>query len=163
MKTTTLLKHQVTPSLEVRENTQTNYSSMFATEDLKAHTILSKFGYETKLTVPSRFSVQINESEHITLKPKYLQYINHSCEPNVFFDTQKMELITLRSIKAEDELAFFYPSTEWKMTEVFDCSCGNEHCLERIQGATFLTPEQLKKYRFSKHILEQTNVRNPRR
>ncbi|MGB1243061.1 MAG: SET domain-containing protein-lysine N-methyltransferase [Chitinophagales bacterium] len=156
MKPTTLLKHhQVSSTLEVRENTQTGYHSMFAAQNLKATTVLSKFGYETKLTIPSRFSVQINETEHITLKPQYLQYINHSCNPNVFFDTQKMQIEVLRDIREGEEICFFYPSTEWKMTESFDCSCKSERCLGKIQGAAYLTSNQIEKYRLSEYILQK--------
>lgn len=155
METTTLIKDQVTPFLEVRENPQTGYHSMFAAKSLEAHTVLSKFGYERKLTTPSRFSVQVNETEHITLKPQYLQYINHSCHPNLFFDTQKMELVVLRPVEAGEELSFFYPSTEWRMTEAFDCGCNSKHCLGHIQGAAYLTYDSLVKYRLSAHILQK--------
>ena len=37
--------------------------------------------YATYLTV------QTGADRHITLMPEFLQYINHSCGPNVFFNT----------------------------------------------------------------------------
>jgi SET domain-containing protein len=40
-----------------------------------------------------------------------MQYINHSCDPNVAFDTTAFKLVALKDIKAGDELVFFYPST----------------------------------------------------
>lgn len=148
-------KHQVTPHLEIHEDTQTGYKSLYTTKELKPFTILSTFGFEQKLSIPNRYSVQVNKQEHIILKPNYLQYINHSCAPNVFFDTQRMELIVLRPIQAGEELAFFYPSTEWNMTEVFDCSCKSEHCLGTIKGASHLNYEQLTSYRLSDYIIQK--------
>ncbi|MFK7906208.1 MAG: SET domain-containing protein-lysine N-methyltransferase [Chitinophagales bacterium] len=156
--------HQVTPNLEVREDTQTGYHSMYTTKDLEPFTVLSEFEHQNKLSVPTRFSVQINKTEHITLKPTYLQYINHSFAPNVFFDTKKMELITLHPIQAGEELAFFYPSTEWRMTEAFTCGCGSEHCLKSIQGAAYLSYDNLVKYRLSQHIIDRySNLKNIQR
>jgi hypothetical protein len=45
------------------------------------------------------------------LNPEWLQYINHSCDPNVAFDTAAFKLIALKDVKPGDELCFFYPST----------------------------------------------------
>lgn len=153
MKSHNLLKHSVTPSLEVHENPQTGYKSLYATKSFSADSLLSKFSFREKQNVPTQHSIQIGEEEHITLQPDYLQYTNHSCEPNVFFDTQRMEIQVLKDIEAGEEIRFFYPSTEWKMAESFECSCGSEQCLQRIQGAAYLTPSQLEKYRISDYIL----------
>ena len=73
----------------------------------------------------------------------------------MFLDTQKMELKTLQSIKAGEELVFFYPSTEWKMKEPFNCICKSPDCLQRIQGAAYLTYDNLVKYRLSEYILDK--------
>ena len=145
---------QVTDSLEIR-TLSADYKSLFVLQTLKADTIIADFSYEKKLEQPDRYSVQLNETEHIILSPNYLQYINHSCSPNVFFDTTTMELKTLRQIEAGEELMFFYPSTEWKMTEAFNCICGSSECLGEIQGAAYLTYDNLVKYRFSKYILDK--------
>lgn len=154
MKSQSIQREQVTSTLEVRQQSA-DYKSMFAIQDLNVNTIIANFSFGEKLQKPNRYSVQINETEHIILSPLYLQYINHSCSPNVFFDTTTMELKTLRPIKAGEELAFFYPSTEWKMTEVFNCVCGSPECLGQIQGAAYLTYDILKKHRFSKYILDK--------
>lgn len=145
---------QVTPFLEVRQQSA-DYKSLFAAQDLETNTIIANFSFEKKIAKPDRYSVQVNETEHIILSPTYLQYINHSCSPNVFFDTTTMELKTLKTIKVGEELAFFYPSTEWKMTEAFNCICDSSACLGEIQGAAYLTYDNLKKYRLSRYILDK--------
>ncbi|MEZ4885360.1 MAG: SET domain-containing protein-lysine N-methyltransferase [Chitinophagales bacterium] len=153
---------QVTSFFEVRHFKESNYKSMFATQDIAADAVLMEFGYKEILPQPTRYSVQTSMNRHIHLDPEYLQYINHSCHPNVFFDLETMPLRTLRPLKKGDEVAFFYPSTEWAMTEAFDCLCGNKHCLKRIQGAAFLEEKLLERHRLSPHIqtklLERTTI-----
>jgi hypothetical protein len=53
-----------------------------------------------------------------------------------------MKLLALKEIQPGDELMFFYPSSEWAMTQAFDCFCGTAKCLHRIQGASYLTEEE---------------------
>ena len=128
---------------------------MYATKGLEFFNVSMKFGYYEMLTTPTRFTVQVNESEHIRLKPTYLQYINHSCRPNVFFDTRSMELITIEPINSSDEVAFFYPSTDWKMTEPFNCQCGSHRCIGQIRGAAYLAHDDLTNYRLSDYVIHQ--------
>lgn len=46
-----------------------------------------------------------------------------------------------------------YPSTEWHMSQPFDCACGNtQHCLGKIDGAHSIPPATLKKYFINDHI-----------
>ena len=104
-------------------------------------------------------TVQTGEDKHITLQPEFLQYINHSCYPNVFFDTTAMQLVALKEIQPGDELMFFYPSTEWDMSQPFDCFCGTTQCLHRIQGAAYLSDEEAKGYRLTDFINEKFQTR----
>jgi hypothetical protein len=89
------------------------------------------------------------------LDPEFLQYINHSCNPNVFFDTQKRVVIALGNIEIGEEFTFFYPSTEWSMDRGFDCICQSKNCLGYIQGAAHLPPNVLKKYKLSQYIQQK--------
>ncbi|HRG24409.1 MAG TPA: SET domain-containing protein-lysine N-methyltransferase, partial [Chitinophagaceae bacterium] len=97
-------------------------------------------------------TVQIAEGKHITLQPEFLQYINHSCEPNVFFDTTMMHLVALKDIPAGTEFVFFYPSSEWEMTQSFHCYCGKPACLGEIRGAAHLSQEAISQHRFTDFI-----------
>jgi hypothetical protein len=87
--------------------------------------------------------------------PVFLQYINHSCNPNVFFDTTTMEVIALRDIEPNEEFSFFYPSTEIDMAQPFICYCGSKDCLQNIRGAKYITGEILKKYRLTDFVKQQ--------
>ncbi|MBO3457732.1 SET domain-containing protein-lysine N-methyltransferase [Aetokthonos hydrillicola Thurmond2011] len=113
---------------------------------------VSTFKAKETLTKPNYLSVQLNEHEHIMLAPEYLQYINHSCEPNVFFDTINLVIRCLRKIEVGEEITFFYPSTEWSMDQAFDCECKTHKCLGRIQGALYVHPNILYTYQLSNYI-----------
>lgn len=140
---------------EVRFNLQSKQNTLVAMQDFHAGQVISSFSPGVIKNIPDYLTVQTGVDVHITLQPEFLQYINHSCEPNAFFDTTAMKLFALKDIKAGDEFSFFYPSTEWAMAQPFYCYCGSESCLQSIQGASFLTHHQLEKYRFTDFINKQ--------
>ena len=63
-------------------------------------------------------------------------------------------MLALKDIPVNTELTFFYPSTEWSMSQPFACWCGAAQCLKTIQGAKHMTREQLAKYKVNQHILD---------
>ncbi len=152
----TLSKHGFA---DVMQNSITGEKSLHATAFFDAGELICGFGPEKILDSPTYLTVQIDEDKHITLQPEFLQYINHSCNPNVFFDTANMELIALKEIQPGDELVFFYPSTEWEMDQPFDCFCGTRQCLHRIQGAAHLSEEDVNKYRLTNFIQQKLQTR----
>lgn len=145
---------------EVRHNLQSKQYTLVAMRDFANSELISSFAPGIIKNVPDYLTVQTGVDIHITLSPEFLQYINHSCEPNAFFDTTTMQLLALRDIKAEEEFSFFYPSTEWAMAQPFYCYCGSDSCLQNIQGASFLTTSQLTKYKFTDFINSQLTSTN---
>jgi hypothetical protein len=107
------------------------------------------------LNTPNYLTVQLSDDVHILLGPEFIQYINHSCDPNVFFDTTEMKLVALKDIQINEELTFFYPSTEWKMDQAFECLCGSGKCIKKIQGAFALTNEQQQAYKLNQFIVKK--------
>lgn len=140
---------------EVRQNVSNGQNALFALRQYQPGEAIASFAAGTISAEPTYLTVQVAEGKHITLQPEFLQYINHSCEPNVFFNTTTMELVALRPLIAEEELTFFYPSTEWKMDQPFQCYCGHNSCLGEIKGAAFLPKEALSRYRFTDFIQQQ--------
>ncbi len=145
---------------EVRFDTNTNHYSLYAVSLFNKGEIITSFGTATTQKSATYLTVQTGPETHITLTPDFLQFVNHSCDPNVFFDTASMQLICLNPIKAGDELCFFYPSAEWKMAQPFVCNCGSTNCLKFIDGAAYLNYETLAKYRLTNFILQQIKL-NP--
>lgn len=137
---------------EIRMCEKTDGKSLYATVDFGQEQILSKFSPAKVLERPNYLTVQITDNQHVMLDPEFLQYINHSCEPNVFFDTRNMVVTALREIKMGEELTFFYPSTEWSMDRGFDCRCASKDCIGRIQGAAHLPLNIATEYKLSQYI-----------
>ena len=121
--------------------------------------VISEFHGGITQSFANRYTLQIASDKHITLLPELLQYINHSCNPNVFFDTTLMVLTTLKNIEPGDEFSFFYPSTEWDMAEPFKCNCGSSACLQYIKGASSLSVETLEKYRLTDFIRQMIRLK----
>jgi SET domain len=136
-------------------NTQTDQRSLHAATGFNPGDLVCRFEADEVLSFATYLTVQTGTSKHITLKPSFLQYINHSCMPNVFFNTTTMELECIRKIKAGEEFTFFYPSTEWEMAQPFVCNCGSKDCLQLINGASHLSVETLSKYKLTDFIRQQ--------
>lgn len=101
-------------------------------------------------------TVENSPSSNIYLNSD-LAYVNHSCAPSLEFDMALMETRVSRHhpLNKGDLLTFFYPSTEFTMTQPFDCRCGAQECLKSICGAKDLHAKELERYWLNQHILEQ--------
>ena len=144
---------------DIMQNMVNGEKSLHANAFFDLGDILAEFTPEYILDSPTYLTVQTGIDKHITLEPSFLQYINHSCDPNVFFDTTNMQLLALKEIQPGDELVFFYPSSEWEMTQSFDCFCGTKQCLHKIQGAAYLSEEEIKRYKLTDFIQFQLQNR----
>ncbi len=136
-------------------NTSSNHHSLHASDHFKPGDKIINFYADTIQKYATYLTVQTGRETHITLEPAFLQYINHGCDPNVFFDTTTMQLVCIKPIQPGDELRFFYPSAEWEMAQPFVCNCGSNNCLRLINGAAHLNAETLGKYRLTDFILQQ--------
>lgn len=119
----------------------------------------------TATTVPSPLysTVQTGRDSHIELNSALL-YMNHSCAPSLEIDTEKMEVRVAkdRDLKEGDDLTFFYPSTEWKFDRPFQCLCGagDGVCVEKLEGASVIDGQTLKRWFINKHIQDLVNERD---
>jgi hypothetical protein len=140
-----------------------NQNALFALQSFQPGEMIAEFWAGTIAAEPTYLTVQVDVGKHITLQPEFLQYINHSCDPNVFFDTTSMKVVALREIQEGEEFTFFYPSTEWQMTQSFNCYCGSSKCIGDIKGAAFLTEDVWKQYRLTDFIQQQLAKRAARK
>ena len=141
--------------LEVWKDEISGHHSTYSKAGFQPGDIVCDFGASAILQTPSYLTVQIGINEHIFLQPYYLQYINHSCSPNIFFDTTTYQVVCLLPINPGDELLYFYPATEWEMDRPFQCVCGSDNCLGYIGGASYLSKETIRDYRFTDFIYQQ--------
>ena len=140
---------------EMRQKTDNEQNALFALRSYQPGEVIAEFSAGTISAEPTYLTVQVGIDKHITLQPEFLQYINHSCDPNVFFNTTTMQLVALKEVGVEEEMTFFYPSTEWSMTQSFDCYCGSPRCIGKVSGASYLSPELQSQYRFTDFIQQQ--------
>jgi hypothetical protein len=133
----------------------TGFRSLITTRPLKKGQVVSAFTHGALHRKPNYLTVQTGEHRHIELAPTFLECINHSCDPNVEFNLERMEVIALKDIPAKKELTYFYPSTEWDMDQSFVCQCKTKRCLGIIQGARYIADEILTHYALSPFIREK--------
>jgi hypothetical protein len=114
---------------------ETDYGVHVANTELLPFGVFSSKIYEEgdvvrtmsgKLTnYPTKSSIHIGNNMH--LKDEYGKYINHSFEPNVRVELNK--LIAIKRINIYDEITFNYNETETKMNSPFEHDgfevCGN--------------------------------------
>jgi hypothetical protein len=140
------------PNCEVKQHLLTKQNGLYATAPFSKGDIIIDFGSSKIVTTPNYLTVQIGEDKHIHLSPEYLQYTNHACEPNVLFNTSTMQLECLTDVAIGDELTFFYPATEWEISQTFNCHCGKPACVGLIKGASELSVDVLRKYKLTEFI-----------
>ena len=143
----------------VRQNIANDQKAFFAQRAYMPGEVLAVFFAGEFRSVPSYLTVQVGINKHIMLQPEHLQYINHSCDPNVFFDTARMQVVAVRPISEGDEMTFFYPSTEWDMAQPFTCNCGTAACLGEIRGAAHIDQAVIEKYKLTEFIQQQLHDR----
>jgi hypothetical protein len=112
--------------------------------------VFSLEGDFTWTSTPTVSSLQVGIDQHIDGPPA--QYLNHSCEPNVFADARAMEVVAIRDIHPDEDLQMFYPANEWHVSVPFECACGTKSCLGLITGARGMDQERLSRYRLNDHI-----------
>ena len=144
----------------VRQNIINDQKGFFARRAYNAGEVVIGFSARELVSEPNYLTVQVGIHKHILLHPEHLQYINHSCDPNVFFDTHTMQIVALRTIGEGDEMTFFYPSTEWDMAQPFNCHCGSSKCLHQIKGAAHINEEALRNYKLTRFIQQQLHDRS---
>lgn len=79
-----LTKKKVSDFAEIWECQKTGKKSLVECRDFFPGDIIAKLGARKNIDKHHYLSVQISDAQHILLKPEFLQYINHSCDPNVF-------------------------------------------------------------------------------
>ena len=118
---------------------RTNYGGGVTSRDAwKQHDILSSVTWTAAGDERTRWTVQVGPHRHAEMRPAELSYSNHSCNPNVEIDTTASVVRALRDIAPGDDIVWFYPSTEWQMTESFECECGAATCIGLVNGAETL-------------------------
>jgi hypothetical protein len=132
--------------------TENKFRTLVTKRAYKKGEVICAMPSENITEKPNRFTVQIGHDKHTHVGK--LAALNHSCDPNVFLDTERMEMVACRDIEKGEELYFFYPSTEWQMDAPFICLCGSANCINVVAGARFLPLSTLERHYLNSHIRE---------
>ena len=143
----------------VKRDAATGHHSLHAVRSFAEGDVITPFTAQATLPAPTHLTIQLDSDRHISLSPSFLQYVNHSCAPNCFFDTAAMAFVAVQPISEGDELCFFYPSTEWDMAQAFDCHCHSIACLGTVQGAAYLPEDVLQQYKVTDFIASKVRER----
>jgi hypothetical protein len=90
------------------------------------------------------FALQVGSDAYLLTEPP-LRYVNHSCDPNCGVDADQY-LVTMRDVKAGEELTYDYSTTMLERHWQMHCACGSNQCRRLIQDFDLLPPELMAYY-----------------
>jgi hypothetical protein len=129
---------------------ENNFRSLVTRQAYAKGQIICEIPNKNVVDKASRYTIQIDRNRHT--EPGKLSALNHSCDPNVILDTQRLLMVARYDIQPGEELSYFYPSTEWEMDAPFICLCGASNCIHVVAGARFLPLSTLESHYLNKHI-----------
>jgi len=132
--------------------TENKFKSLISKRAYAKGELICEIPTEKVVNKADRYTVQIASDKHTDVGK--LAALNHSCDPNVILETDKLLMYACKDIEKGDELSFFYPSTEWEMDAPFICLCGAANCIHVVAGARFLPLSVLENHYLNKHIRE---------
>jgi len=132
--------------------TENKFRSLITKQAYRQGEIICEIPTAKVVGAANRYTVQIGRDRHTEVGK--LSALNHSCDPNVILDTERLQMVARRDIAEGEELSFFYPSTEWEMDAPFICLCGASNCIHVVAGARFLSLSTLENHYLNRHIRE---------
>jgi len=76
-----------------------------------------------------------------------LNFINHSCDPNIGYDGDDV-LITMRDVEVGEMICYDYAMSETdpEAFPEFECECGSQYCRGRIKFSDYMLLELQQRY-----------------
>lgn len=117
---------------------QGNRVEYFGSPTIPAGTLLWCSHIEGIQSLPSIYTIQVSDKQHVLPRSTLDQFINHSCDPNVQVTyepiLEQLHWTAIKPISCNDEVCFDYETTEARLSNPFDCVCGSVKCRGRICG-----------------------------
>jgi len=115
---------------------------LIASQDIRSGELIVQFTDQEILRDRTWRTMQIDHNRHV--RNDFLNFVDHSCEPNSVLDIDALALVAIRDIPAKQPVTAFYPGSEVELAAAFDCKCGAASCLGQITGGFYLTHAQMK-------------------
>lgn len=116
--------------------------SLVATELIEEGEVVLRCSPEEVQVESTWRTLQLGFARH--LKNELLDFMDHSCAPNVGLDVDTLEFKALRPIEPGTAITLFYPGAEVELAQGFDCHCGAAACLGLLRGGFYLTTHQMR-------------------
>lgn len=130
---------------------------LFAKKDIPANTVICtvtgpELSFDESIGLGEResHSLQIDKDKYILCQPPFL-YSNHSCEPNSGLNAN-FELVSLRKIKAGEEIFWDYSTSMLERHWTMNCLCGAKNCRKTVTDFDLL-PEEVQADYLNKKIV----------
>ena len=95
-----------------------------------------------------KFSIPVSDDLFVTWSDNPDEWIpiNHSCEPNIWYENSNENLYARRDIKKEEELTRDYATFYANYELHFECKCRQACCRQYITQCDYLKPDLIEKY-----------------
>jgi tRNA-dependent cyclodipeptide synthase len=132
---------------------------LLAKKDFKVGEVVFEIFGDT-INYATDYTIPINEFEKVEprLSKSVAQYMNHSCEPNIYPSKDGRKYLAMAEIKKGDEVVTNYgflglrfgeeKSIDGSEMKVFDltCHCGTKSCKGKLRGYLEFTDDEKTKY-----------------
>jgi SET domain-containing protein len=95
-------------------------------------TLVAKFTGHLSNTI-LQHTLQASPHTHLH-DPYFVGLLTHSCAPNCALDMQRLEILALTDVEADQLLTIDYAATEDVLHRQFACGCGSPACRKWITG-----------------------------
>ncbi|MCK1623339.1 SET domain-containing protein [Bradyrhizobium sp. 160] len=138
--TTNILAYETSSSLFVGPS-KINGLGLFSRKPISSGAVVGRLSGAV-LETPNKRTIQIDRQRHLC--SDFIDFINHSCRPNVYIEVAS-EMVLLKAINAiaseSDEITIDYNCSEYSLAEPFMCRCceksnyiaGYRHLMETKQ------------------------------
>lgn len=156
------MENFLAPFIAIREVDGTGWAA-FAERDLAPNSTVATFGgVAARYAALARFdadrvsrSIQIDDDLFL-VGPTVAEpgdFLNHSCTPNCGM-RNATQVVTMRHVRAGEELTFDYAMTDTTPYDEFTCRCGAATCRGHVRADDWRNPELRTRYDgwFAPHV-----------
>lgn len=93
----------------------------------------------------SRYSYQCSEDRFVLADPGLDRYMNHSCDPNLYWKDNQT-LVACRDIDPGEEISYDYTTNDILVDYQMKCNCGSNSCRQIITNKDYLDTGWQEKY-----------------
>jgi len=111
----------------------------------------------------SKYSYPITDETWVMWNPDPNSWhpLNHSCDPNAWFDPNGLTMTARRDITNGEQITVDYATFMVENMKEFTCYCGSDKCRGQIKGTDYLEPWVSDRYRthLSQYVASKRKVK----